>query len=79
MIDPDTMQAWAENDQRRAAAALRSESMALEVRLRSLFVGELEARVVVAVRDAVAPIMRDVEALRAEVERLAAMHPKVRS
>lgn len=55
------------------------EVMALEVRLRSLFVGELEARVVVAVRDAVAPIMRDVEALRAEVERLSAMHPKVRS
>lgn len=78
MIDPDTMQAWAESDQRRAAGA-RSETMALEVRLRSLFVGELEARVVVAVRDAVAPIMRDVEALRVEVERLSAMHPKVRS
>lgn len=97
MIDPDTMQAWSDADRQRAEAwhpvvtgRPSADVMALEVRLRSLFVGELEARVVVAVRDAIAPIMRDVEdlrsrvfrlegavvpALRAEVARLSSLHP----
>lgn len=47
------------------------EVMALEVRLRSLFVGELEARVTVAI----APLRDEIRRLRSEVDRLAWLHP----
>lgn len=72
MIDPDTMERWHESERRAATQPPRTEAQALEVRLRSLFVGELEARVAVAV----APILADVAAMRAEVDRLSSMHPK---
>ncbi len=74
MIDPDTMERWHEADRRAATQPPRTEAQALEVRLRSL-VGELEARVAVAVRAAVAPLVADVSAMRAEVDRLSSMHP----